>query len=256
MLGSPGKTYKEDSWDENQMVFDLRGEQRSGDVDNPEFYTLGASGMINAFIEGMEVFSNKDGSKDPAEPSENVAGKMMFPNSGFRGPKWGENMIPICRPPAWMLPPPLPGPPPIGDYGPNPFIGGGGWPLPTIPPDSPILRPKPDIDPGFEIHPPFGPGSGSGSGIGWHGAMMMSAGYNDPNFGLPSDSGGSFIGTAICYAPCCIPPDIQPAIPPDGLFGPDMPLHGWGFPGYELTGMQEVTSILIIQQFICLTYVS
>jgi hypothetical protein len=35
-----------------------------------------------------------------------------------------------------------------------------------------------------------------------------------------------------------------------------MPLPGWGFPGYELTGMQEVTSILIIQQFICLTYVS
>jgi hypothetical protein len=90
MVGSPGKTYKEDSWDENKVVFDLKGEQRTGDVDNPEFYTLGASGMINAFIEGMELIDNEDGSLQGSADSNSVAGKIVFPNSGFGAPKWGE----------------------------------------------------------------------------------------------------------------------------------------------------------------------
>ena len=34
-------------------------------------------------------------------------------------------------------------------------------------------------------------------------------------------------------AACNIPPEIQPAIPPDGLFGPDGFMPGWGFPGYH-----------------------
>jgi hypothetical protein len=34
-------------------------------------------------------------------------------------------------------------------------------------------------------------------------------------------------------AACNIPNEIQPAIPPDGLFGPDAFLPDWAFPGYE-----------------------
>ena len=120
--------------------------------------------------------------------------------------------------------------PPFGYNGDLPPIDIGGW-LFNGPQHVPPT--KPDIDPGFSPHMPFGPGSGSGSGFGWHGAMMMSAGYNDPNFGLPSDSGGSFIELGRMKAACNIPNEIQPAIPPDGLFGPDAILPGWSFPGYN-----------------------
>jgi hypothetical protein len=72
-LGSPRKSYKEDSWDESEMAFDLGGNQRSPDEDAPEFYTLGSAGMIDARIENMEVFSLEDGSKDPQSSDEQVA---------------------------------------------------------------------------------------------------------------------------------------------------------------------------------------
>lgn len=70
-LGSMRKSYKEDSWDENKMTFDLDGIQRSPDEDAPEFYTLGSAGMIDARIENMEIFSCLDGSYDPQLPDDN-----------------------------------------------------------------------------------------------------------------------------------------------------------------------------------------
>jgi hypothetical protein len=61
---------------------------------------------------------------------------------------------------------------------------------------------------------------------------MMSAGYNDPNYGLPSDAGGSFIGVGE-MTKCIMPLPIMPATPPGGLFGPDAFVPFWGNPGYD-----------------------
>ena len=60
---------------------------------------------------------------------------------------------------------------------------------------------------------------------------MISAGYNDPNYGLPSDGGGAFIGTGATTS-CIMPSPMQPATPVGGLFGPDSYAPFWGNPGY------------------------
>jgi len=104
-LGSPRKTYKEDSWDESKMAHDMSGMQRSGDVDYPEFYTLNSGGMINSFLENMEKISFKTGELNPTEPSEDVSGKVLMPNSGSGNPAWwGMDVMVMRAELPWSLP--------------------------------------------------------------------------------------------------------------------------------------------------------
>ena len=64
-------------------------------------------------------------------------------------------------------------------------------------------------------------------------APLGSDGWAQPHFGLGDVPGGTFMGVGIGFATCLIPPHIQPAVPPGGLFGPDMPKPPiWRFPGY------------------------
>jgi hypothetical protein len=88
--------------------------------------------------------------------------------------------------------------------------------------------PYPDPDPHFNPKPNYGPGSDTMS------ADFMGGGaYNNPNFGLPSDGGGSFIGLGRFDSACNIPNDMQPSTPSGGLFGPDFGIGLWGMPVYD-----------------------
>jgi hypothetical protein len=49
----------EDSWDNANTTYDLMGNQRFPDADLQEFYTLGAGGRINAYLENMEQFDSE-----------------------------------------------------------------------------------------------------------------------------------------------------------------------------------------------------
>ncbi|MCD6218501.1 hypothetical protein J7L05_11700 [bacterium] len=147
----------------------------------------------------------EDGSKDPQSNDEQVAGRMLFPNSGMRSPYWSEGpFLPFCPAPEGLIPD---------------LRDGSGWdipkrgniirrpdwhPRPNPGEGAPDLSP-PEIDPGFDVG----------------GAMLMPSGYNNPNYGLPSDGGGAFIGMGRFDAACNIPNEMQPGIPPGGLFGPD-----------------------------------
>jgi hypothetical protein len=71
--------------------------------------------------------------------------------------------------------------------------------------------------------------------------LIGSDGASQPSYGLGDVPGGSFMGVGISFATCLIPPPLQPAIPPGGLFGPDMPTPPmWRFPGY--TPPPDITS--------------
>jgi len=51
--------------------------------------------------------------------------------------------------------------------------------------------------------------------------MIGNDGYSHPRFGTGDPVGGAFVGLGRFIRACHIPVDIQPAIPPPGLFGPD-----------------------------------
>jgi len=216
--------------------------QRSADKDNPEFYTLNAAGTINAFIENSkENIKWDDGSRSEDAGDDTISGKVLFPNRGgwssiigggfmMNGvtPPSGGFIIGPAKPPVmpsipdWTSPSPeSPFTPPSGTVIP--------WsPSPGPPPPNPHGR-LDELDPGFHPHFPRGP-FGPGSSITMD--AMMSAGYNDPSFGLPSDAGGSFIGIGE-MTKCIMPLPIMPATPPGGLFGPDAFVPFWGNPGYD-----------------------
>lgn len=185
--------------------------------------------MINAFIENMEQINVNTGAKEADAGDETSAGKVLFPKSGFGRPAWWNVDVMVARCPVPGLPdltPPAPG---------APFTPSGGWipwsPNAPGPGDIPPRRRPEDLDPGFS--PPFPPGwFGPGTAI--TAGDMMSAGYNDPNFGLPADGGGSFMGpSAPTY--CIMQEPIMPATPPGGLFGPDAYVPFWGNPPSNAT---------------------
>jgi len=226
------------------MLYDMSGMQRSADKDNPDFYTLNAAGTINAFIENSkENIKWDDGSRSTSAGDDTISGKVLFPNrGGWSSIIGGGFMMGSATPPS------LGG---IGTLGPLIGYPGGSMMDPNAPsPEAPFAPPSgtvipwspqpgpppPDphgrldeLDPGFHPHFPRGP-FGPGSSITMD--AMMSAGYNDPSFGLPSDAGGSFIGVGE-MTKCIMPLPIMPATPPGGLFGPDAFVPFWGNPGYD-----------------------
>ena len=111
---------------------------------------------------------------------------------------------------------------------------------PDIPDNIPPAPRDPDpwMDPFYPGWRGMSPGSSITSG------SMMSAGYNDPNYGLPSDGGGAFTGTGA--APTCImPAPMQPSVPVGGLFGPDAFMSFWGNPGYDTPPNMSMPSIIL-----------
>jgi hypothetical protein len=244
-LGTPQKTYKSDSWDDSKTVNDLSGSQRSPDANSPAyseadsvedqvFYTLGPSGMIDSFVEQMEQIKWDTGSKLDAAGSDTISGKMFYPNHGFGAAMWqGGIWLPFMPAPPGLIPP-LPGgtvrtPPSSASEQYEHDHGKTNWVVtPSIEWDLKPVPARPNCDPGFNPKPYYGPGSDRMS------ADFMGGGaYNNPNFGLPSDGGGSFIGLGRFDSACNIPNDMQPDIPSGGLFGPDFGIGLWGFPGYD-----------------------
>jgi len=122
----------------------------------------------------------------------------------------------------------------------NPYDPWLGAPEPDPIPGFPLPDPDPWMDPTDPRgKPPWwrapwwskGPGSSVGPG----GDIMGGDGYNNPAWGIGDIPGGTFVGMDRFFAACNIPNDLQPAIPPGGLLGPDG-VAPWGrFPGYTPT---------------------
>lgn len=208
----------------HSTTYDHDGNKRSPEEDNPEFYTLGAGGMVDAMLENMENFSWKDGSKDPVNSDEKVSGKMMFPNSGLGSPMWhGDIFLPYMPMPDWMKPDPM---------------------MPTRKPDKfklPAYKQVPRPTPGQDLPDDWKPGNNHNIDPGFDPHWIpeipstlpeWGAGYNNPSYGLPSGGGGSFMEST-SEGGCNIPDDMQPGIPSGGLFGSDLPMPGWDDPGYK-----------------------
>jgi hypothetical protein len=246
-LGTPQKTYKSDSWDDSKTVNDLSGAQRSPDalspayseadsVEDQVYYTLGPSGMIDTFMERMEQIKWTDGSKLDGPTDDSISGKMFCPNHGSGSMMWqGGIWLPVMPAPPGLIPP-LPGTPkaPEKPKANNPHTEINAPPVRLNPQPMP-KGPYPDPDPHFNPKPYYGPGSDRMSAD-----FMGSSAYNNPNFGLPSDGGGSFIGLGRFDSACNIPNDMQPSTPSGGLFGPDFGIGIWGFPGYRTPGGEGI----------------
>jgi hypothetical protein len=61
---------------------------------------------------------------------------------------------------------------------------------------------------------------------------MGGGAYSDPSLGTGDPIGAATVGLGLMARMCNIPNEIQPAIPPGGLFGPDCPVPWGQFPGY------------------------
>jgi hypothetical protein len=152
-----------------------------------------------------------------------ISGKILYPQFGFGSTLWhgGGIYIPVMPAPPGLIPP-LPGgtvrkPPSPASEQYEHDHGKTNWVVtPSIEWDLKPVPARPNCDPGFNPKPYYGPGSDTMS------ADFMGGGaYNNPNFGLPSDGGGSFIGLGRFDSACNIPNDMQPSTPSGGLFGPD-----------------------------------
>ena len=132
--------------------------------------------------------------------------------------------LPYMPMPDWMKPDPM-----MPIRGPEKRTGPNYRMVPTPTPGHDIPEDwKPgnqnNIDPGFDPHwKPDIPST----------LPDWAAGYDNPNYGLPADSGGSFVGWGRFEVACNIPNDLQPSIPPGGLFGPEVPMPGWDDPEYK-----------------------
>jgi hypothetical protein len=71
----------------------------------------------------------------------------------------------------------------------------------------------------------------TGSSVG-PGGVMDGDGYSNPAWGIGDVVGGLFVGIGRLFAACNVPNEIQPAVPPAGLFGPDAVIPWERFPGY------------------------
>jgi hypothetical protein len=216
--GSQDMSYGSDSWSASKTKYDSMGMQRSPDADSAVFYTLGSGGAIDSRLEGMEQMDWRDGSlsANPGVPGANtIGGRMQWTNSGAN-PSWSiSSWFPVT--PPWVQNPNRPGDPIDPETPPSPWGPGGvdpgfhPWWVPDWPRKGPEKRPGDSPGPG----------------------QMMNVGYDNPSYGLGDVPGGSFMGATAGFATCLIPPPLQPAIPPGGLFGPDMPiLPIWRDPGY------------------------
>jgi hypothetical protein len=198
--------------------------------------------MIDSFVEQMEQIKWDTGSKLDAAGSDTISGKLFFPNHGFGAAMWqGGIWLPFMPAPPGLIPP-LPGgtvrkPPSSASEQYEYDHGKPNWVItPSIEWDLKPVPARPNIDPGFSPRNPLrGPGSDTMS------ADFMGGGaYNNPNFGLPSDGGGSFIGLGRFDSACNIPNDMQPSTPSGGLFGPDFGVGPWDFPGYRTPGGEGI----------------
>ena len=114
---------------------------------------------------------------------------------GALPPQWDMGHVSL---PFWLYP----------DEPPNPWGPGG-------------------LDPGFE-HPKFPiPGGGIRPVD-----IMGGGAYTDPSLGTGNPIGAATVGLGLMERMCNIPNEIQPAIPPGGLFGPDFPMPWGQLPGY------------------------
>jgi len=105
---------------------------------------------------------------------------------------------------------------PVWDMGHVPMPSWGPW---DGPPDA---MPSPD---------PFFDWVASGGMWGWW--RGRDKGYSHPRFGTGDPVGGAFVGLGMMERICHIPNEIQPAIPPPGLFGPDGVVPWSQLPGYS-----------------------
>jgi hypothetical protein len=180
--------------------------QRSPDADFPYYYTLNSAGSIDSRLEGMEQYNWETGGLYASAP-DSIAGKMLWSNDG-QSPAWSSSAL-------WVH---LPDPPSIHE-----------WWLPPIGPsgdgkDSPLDWYK-KIKDEFQMGAAAGDSPGPG--------QTVSAGWDNPNYGLGDAGVGTFTGLWVDRTWCTVPSPLQPAIPPGGLFGPDMPVRPrWRFPHY------------------------
>ena len=102
---------------------------------------------------------------------------------------------------------------PVWDMGHVPLPSWGPW---DGPPEA-MPDPDPWFDPSYRPPLPWG----------------RDGGYSHPRFGTGYPVGGAFTGLGRYERACHIPSEIQPSIPPPGLFGPDGILPWDKFPGYN-----------------------